>query len=136
MYMGKPVIVTNYSGNTDFTHSDNALLVDYKLIPVGAGNEPYDRGSVWADPDVEQAAGYMRSIAENADLRARLSSAASAFVRATLSPAAVGEKMRERLEVLRDLDGHAAPAGGARSGAPSQRAVGRNPRRHGSTGAP
>ncbi len=107
MHLGKPVIVTNYSGNTDFTLRDNSLLVDYKLIPVGPGSAPYDPGSVWADPDVEQAAGYMRSIAANAEMRARLGSAGSAFVRAALSPAAVGQKMRERLEALRDLDARA-----------------------------
>jgi glycosyltransferase involved in cell wall biosynthesis len=117
MHSGRPVIVTNYSGNTDFTHPDNALLVDYKLIPVGPGCAPYDPGSVWADPDVEQAAAHMRSIAANADLRARLASAASAFVRAALSPAAVGQKMRERLEALRDLDGQPVPAV-LRAGAP------------------
>ena len=110
MHFGKPVIVTNYSGNTDFTHPDNALLVDYKLIPVGPGSAPYDPASVWADPDVEQAAAYMRSIAADADMRARLANAGSAFVRAVLSPAAVGQKMRERLEALHDLDGHAVPA--------------------------
>ncbi len=109
MHVGKPVIVTNYSGNTDFTHADNSMLVDYKLIPVGPGCAPYDPASVWADPDLEQAAAYMKSIVANADLRARLASAGSAFVKAVLSPAAVGGKMRERLEALRDLDGHAVP---------------------------
>jgi hypothetical protein len=49
-------------------------------------------------------------------LRARLSSAGSAFVRSVLSPAAVGGKMRERLEALRDLDGHGVP--GTPIGAP------------------
>jgi len=110
MHFGKPVIVTNYSGNTDFTHPDNSLLVDYKLIPVGPGCEPYDPGSVWADPDVEQAAGYMRNIAADADMRTRLSNTGSAFVKEALSPAAVGRKMRERLEALHGLDGQAVPA--------------------------
>ena len=29
MMLGKPVIATNYSGNTDFTRPDNSCLVDY-----------------------------------------------------------------------------------------------------------
>ncbi len=97
MYFGKPVIVTNYSGNIDFTLRDNSLLVDYKLVPVGPNCEPYDAGSVWAEPDVEQAASHMRSIATNVDLRARLSAAGSDFVRTVLSTEAVGRRMRERL---------------------------------------
>lgn len=104
MHFGKPVIVTNYSGNTDFTRPDNSLLVDYKLIPVGRNCEPYDPDSVWADPDVDQAAGYMTRIAASADLRARLSNAGREFVRAVLSPEAVGKTMRQRLDELRGVD--------------------------------
>jgi glycosyltransferase involved in cell wall biosynthesis len=98
MYFGKPVIVTNYSGNTDFTRADNSMLVDYRLIPVGRGCHPYDAHCLWADPDVEQAASHMKIIASNADLRLRLSSAGSEFVKTNLSPAAVGQIMRHRLE--------------------------------------
>ena len=35
MYYGKPVIATNWSGNTDFMKADNSCLVDYTLIPIG-----------------------------------------------------------------------------------------------------
>ncbi len=100
MYLGKPVIVTNYSGNTDFTRPDNSLLVDYKLIPVGRNCEPYDPGSLWADPDVEQAAAHMAAIAGNADLRVRVSNAGCAFVRTALSPEAVGHAMLQRIHAL------------------------------------
>ena len=31
---GKPVIVTGYSGNLDFTNESNACMVDYTLVPV------------------------------------------------------------------------------------------------------
>ena len=44
MFLGKPVIATNYSGNTDFTRPDNSLLVDYRMIPVGVGCAPYNPG--------------------------------------------------------------------------------------------
>ena len=35
MFFGKPVIVTGYSGNIDFTSEANACIVDFRLIPVG-----------------------------------------------------------------------------------------------------
>jgi glycosyltransferase involved in cell wall biosynthesis len=111
MYLGKPVIATGYSGNTDFTLRDNSLLVDYKMVPVGWDSAPYDPGSLWADPDVEQAASHMRSIAQSGDLRARLSDAGRAFVRANLSPEAVGQKMRQRLEALNHTDARSPGAG-------------------------
>ena len=110
MYFGKPVIATNYSGNTDFTRPDNSLLVDYKLIPVGRHCEPYDAGSLWADPNVEQAARHMTNIAASADLRVQLSNAGREFVRTVLSPEAVGQTMRQRFETLWNAPG-SAPAG-------------------------
>ncbi|MEO8028805.1 MAG: glycosyltransferase, partial [Bryobacteraceae bacterium] len=102
MYLGKPAIATKYSGNLDFMTADNSLLVDYKLIPVGLGCAPYDPVSVWADADVDQAAAYMKQVAESADLRSRLSIAGAEFVKANLSPEAVGRTIRMRLEELRN----------------------------------
>ena len=107
MYFGKPVIVTNYSGNTDFTHADNALLVGYRMIPVGHNCDPYGPACLWADPDVEQAASFMASIAGDAGLRTRLANAGQAAVKASLSPAAVGQLMRQRLEALCEMNGQA-----------------------------
>ncbi len=98
MYFKKPVIVTNYSGNTDFTTDENAMLVDYRLIPVGLGHEPYSPEALWADPDIDQAARHMSLIASDAEVRAQLSARGTSFVRANLSSAAVGRAMRERLE--------------------------------------
>ena len=34
MELGKPTIITAYSGNIDFTHINNSCLVPYTLIPV------------------------------------------------------------------------------------------------------
>jgi hypothetical protein len=92
------VIVTNYSGNVDFTTQENAMLVNYRLVPVGLGNAPYGPEALWADPDIEQASHYMSRIASEPELRARLSSAGRSFVRTHLSSAAVGRLMRERLK--------------------------------------
>jgi glycosyltransferase involved in cell wall biosynthesis len=100
MHLGKPVIVTNYSGNVDFTRPDNSLLVDYKLIPVGPRCAPYDPASLWADADVEQAAAYMTRVVEDAALRASISDAGRSLVQAIFSPEAVGQAMRKRLEAL------------------------------------
>jgi glycosyltransferase involved in cell wall biosynthesis len=102
MYLGKPVVVTNYSGNIDFTRPDNSMLVDYRMIPVGPNCAPYDPTSLWADPDVEHAATHLRTIVQDKDLRLRISRAGQEYVRKTLSAETVGTAMRRRLEVLRD----------------------------------
>ena len=102
MYLGKPVIVTNYSGNTDFTRAENSMLVDYRMIPVGHNSAPYHPASVWADPDVEQAASHMKAIVRDRDLRAGISEAGQEFVRETLSAKTIGDAMRKHLEALHD----------------------------------
>ncbi|MEM0333388.1 MAG: glycosyltransferase [Candidatus Aenigmatarchaeota archaeon] len=98
MYLGKPVIATNYSGNTDFTLPDNSCLVDFKLIPVKEGEYPGYKGQVWAQPDVEQAAFYMRKIYEDKHYREELGLRARKFMLENYSTKAIGMRYFERLK--------------------------------------
>lgn len=101
MYLGKPVIVTNYSGNTDFTLPDNSCLVNYSLIPVVEGQYVfYNQGQVWADPDIEHAAWYMQKLVEDSSYGSEIGKKAAAFIRANHSPARVGALYQQRLKEL------------------------------------
>ena len=62
MIVGTPVIATNWSSNTEFMNSDVACMIDCKFITLEKDSPPYKKGSVWADPNVEQAARYMRKL--------------------------------------------------------------------------
>ena len=62
MIVGTPVIATNWSSNTEFMNSDVACMVDCGFITLEKDSPPYKKGSVWADPDVVQAARYMRKL--------------------------------------------------------------------------
>lgn len=78
MLLGKPVIATGWSGNTDFMNQRNSVLVSYKLVPVRDPQESYTQeDQAWADPDVEQAAVWLRRLAENPELKQRLGEAAT-----------------------------------------------------------
>jgi glycosyltransferase involved in cell wall biosynthesis len=72
MAIGKPVIGTGYSGNMTFMTPQNSRPVDYKLVKVPEGCEPYPTTSRWAAPRTGQAARLMRRIFEEPELRARL----------------------------------------------------------------
>jgi len=100
MFLGKPVIATAYSGNMDFTTSDNSFLVPYSLIPVGKDNEPYDEDCLWADPCIEQAAQHMRTVIADVAARTRIAAAGQEYVRRTLSPEAVGSRIADRLRII------------------------------------
>ncbi len=96
--MGKPVIATRYGGNLEFMNDRNSWLVDCELIPVGPRQGPYPPDGEWADPDIEQAAAYMREIVEN-PIRARERAAQGAReMSRAFSPQAAGDSMRRRLD--------------------------------------
>lgn len=101
MKMGKAVVATNYSGNTDFTKPDNACLVDYKLKKVGPEKLYYFQGnSVWADADVGQAVHYMRQLVEDNNYRRRIGEKARSFMDENHSFRQVGERYRKRFELI------------------------------------
>jgi len=91
MGLGKPVIATGYSGNLEFMDDDTAYLVEYDLVPVGPGCEPYPAGSRWAQPRLAHAAELMRRVVERRDEAAERGRRAAARIRADFSfPAAAG----------------------------------------------
>ncbi len=101
MYLGKPVIATGYSGNLDFMTAENSLLVDYGLVPIGAGAPPYPPDGEWAEPSVEHAAELMRLVYDDRVAAAALGGRAAEAIRTTHSPTAAGEAMSQRLDHLR-----------------------------------
>lgn len=72
---GVPVVATGWSGNMDFTTTDNSILVPFQLVPVQDDASVY-RGSHWAEPDLAAASTALRRLADNAALQAQLAQAA------------------------------------------------------------
>ena len=70
MLLGKPVVATGWSGNTDFMDSTNAALVPYRLAPARDDRLVY-RG-LWAEPDVAAAAIILRTLADDPAARQSL----------------------------------------------------------------
>ena len=101
MYLGKPVIATGYSGNLDFNNEMNACLVDHVLVPVKEGEYPYGTGQFWADPDIEQAAWYMRRLARDLSYARQLGRTGENYIKTYHSFRSIGARMRKRLEKLK-----------------------------------
>jgi glycosyltransferase involved in cell wall biosynthesis len=110
MYLGKPVIATAYSGNIDFTLPTTSCLVGYRMRPVTSHDhrhypeavDLYPSGLVWAEPDVDAAARWMRLLADTPALRARVGAAGAREIRARYSPRAQQAAVVARLDALRD----------------------------------
>lgn len=106
MYLGKPVIATGYSGNLDFMTPDNSWLVDYELVPIGPGSEPYPAHAQWAEPDLEHAAALMREVFEQPESARERAAVGASDVRRRHDPAVVGAQMAARLRAAaRGLNG-------------------------------
>ena len=107
MALGKPVIATGYSGNMDFMTPSNSFPVGYDLVELDQDYGPYPRGSVWADPDVENASQLMRLIYDDPRHAQQIGERAARDIWQYLSPEAVGARMARRLELVAGcLDGH------------------------------
>jgi glycosyltransferase involved in cell wall biosynthesis len=98
MSLGKPVIATNYSGNTDFMTASNSLLIPYRLVKIGVGQGPYDKDAIWAKPDLDAAAIAMRRISADHKLYETIGRAAWTSTRSQLAPAVVGRRFGDYLK--------------------------------------
>ena len=104
MQLGKPVVVTGYSGTMAFCDEENACLVRYERVPVPEGAYPFWQGQHWAEPDTEHAADLICRLAGDGGFAAAKAEAGRAAVTAALSPERVGATMTARLdEVLAEI---------------------------------
>jgi glycosyltransferase involved in cell wall biosynthesis len=109
MLLGKPVITTAYSGNTDFTTRANSCLVGYTLRPIDEsdhrltphGREVYEPGLMWAEPNIGQAARWMRYLYDHPEERARIGRAGAVTIRKRFNPETIANIVADRLVQIR-----------------------------------
>ena len=104
MYLGKPVIGTNWSGNTDFMTPQNSCAVDYSLVRLDRDHGPYKRGQYWAEPDVDHAAWFMKKLVEDSQYGKQIAASGQETIVKDFSYQVIGDKVRRRLDAI--LDGH------------------------------
>ncbi|WP_372667657.1 glycosyltransferase [Amycolatopsis kentuckyensis] len=104
----KPVVATGHGGNLDFMPPGAAALVGFetyvaKDAEAGFTNgftTSYPLGHPWAEPDVDQAAQWLRTLAGNPALRMSMGERAAAAVEAVCGPDAVADVVLRRLAAL------------------------------------
>jgi glycosyltransferase involved in cell wall biosynthesis len=103
MLHGVPAVATGWSGNVDFMTPEDSGLVNYRLVPVDDPQGTYTvPGARWAEPDVDDAAAWLRRLYEDAGLRRDLGERGKAAVTEKLSLAAyrraIGDSLGDRPE--------------------------------------
>jgi glycosyltransferase involved in cell wall biosynthesis/SAM-dependent methyltransferase len=97
MCFGRPVIATGYSGNVDFMHEKNSFPVKYHLTELEMDHGPYKKGSAWAEPDIDHAAGLMRYVYEHRKESKIIGEEGRREAFQQLHPKTVGRFVREHL---------------------------------------
>ena len=103
MCLGKPVIATAYSGNTDFMTAENSFPLPYRLVTLTRDYGPYMRGASWADPDLDEAARLMRLIVEQPEVARARGSRAERDIAQERDPSVTGAIVRQRLDAIRNV---------------------------------
>jgi glycosyltransferase involved in cell wall biosynthesis len=100
MYLGKPAILTNWSGNTDYMTDDNCCPVDYKIVEIEKDYGSYKKGNHWAEPSIEHAASYMKRLVENKDYYRFVSENGQKTIVNNFSPESICNLAKIRLHEL------------------------------------
>jgi glycosyltransferase involved in cell wall biosynthesis len=102
MWLGKPVILTAYSGTEDYATDETAFRIPFHLVPVEAGAYPGVEegeagGYYWAEPYVLEAAARLRLLLARPDFAAALGERGAMRVRTLYHPLRVGRAILEAL---------------------------------------
>ncbi|HZZ18107.1 MAG TPA: glycosyltransferase [Opitutaceae bacterium] len=100
MYLGKPVIATDWSATAEYLDRQNGLPVRYALVKLTENHGPYTKGSVWAEPDIGHAAELMSKVVSDKELTAWLGTAAKRTIEERFSPEVIGARYQRRLEAI------------------------------------
>ena len=101
MHHGKPVIVTGYSGNMDFTNAENSFLIDYDLVALPYDVGYYRAGYGWAQPSVDHLASLLQTVIDNPEEAKRRASNGAATIRRQFSQEALLQRFEKRMPELK-----------------------------------
>jgi glycosyltransferase involved in cell wall biosynthesis len=104
MALGKPVIATDYSGNTDFLSERTGFPVSFTLRPVQDGEYVFSDGQSWAEPNVASATDAMRQVFRDPAEREVRAASGKAFVEAHYGRTNVGRIAARRLQEILATD--------------------------------
>jgi len=98
MYLGKPVVATEYGGVTDFLDDTTGFPVAYDLRHLESSYPPYPAGAVWAEPRIDHAVERMLEVVEGGDEVAERATAGRRRVEEIYSVDAAGRRFAAELE--------------------------------------
>lgn len=93
----KPVIATNFGGNTDFMQNKNSFLIKFHTEKLKEPIGPYPKGTRWAVPDIQDASRLMRYVFEKRIKAQEIAEKGHKEIIEKYDPKKIGKFIRKRL---------------------------------------
>ena len=103
MLLGKPTIVSNYSGNVDFCTESTAYIVGGEMTSLSDGDYVFYEDQSWFDPDINTASELMCELYEDNVKREDIIENALSNIKENYSIEAVSMAYKERLLEIKKI---------------------------------
>ena len=103
MLLDTVCVATDWSSNTEFMDADSACMVSFQKVEIQETSGNYKKGCRWAEPDVEEAAGYMRRLYEDPAYYDRLAKNGKAKINEVLGAQTITALLKERQAMHRRI---------------------------------
>jgi glycosyltransferase involved in cell wall biosynthesis len=100
MMLGKPVVVTNFSGNVDYCDPSTAYMVDGELVPLKSGDYQMAEGQYWCEPEVGIAARHLQDIVQDATKRFHIAQSGQNIIASRYSIESVAQRYKAHFQAL------------------------------------
>ncbi len=103
MKCGVVPVATDYSATREFMDQSCGCPVQYRLVCTGRTYGVYAKGTIWAEPDVTDAAEKLRRMYDDLGLRQELAAAGRERIRCQLDEEKIGKKIFHRIKNIEKL---------------------------------
>ncbi len=100
MLMGKAVVATDWSANTEFMDDSCACMVSAEMVTLKHSCPPYHKGSQWAEPDEHIAALKLRRLYTDSEYRQAIANSARKRAQERFDSARTEKAIRQRIGEL------------------------------------
>jgi GT2 family glycosyltransferase/glycosyltransferase involved in cell wall biosynthesis len=100
MALGKSIIATNYSGNTDFFDETTGYPVSYSLSEIARTTGPYPAGYIWAEPCHQSLVEQLRLVINNPEDAKRRGQRAKTTISENFCPSRIAWDIIARLRSI------------------------------------
>ncbi len=100
MQYGGVVLSTDYSATKEFVNENNGCPIKCRLVRTKKDYGLYRAGTIWADPDENDAAIKLRALYDDPSLRKKLGECAEISIREQLSTEKIGKRIAARVKAI------------------------------------